>query len=152
MKPRFMTQPLGSLWDWMSLSWRWVSIGFWGFSWGHLSKISDRSSSDRKKFTSSKLQMFFWIDFRVNSTRTIKNPSFWLPTSLPVFGFVTKAILKTGTFFPIRVTHQWFVQVEMQDYLDELKEIYNLWLVRPRGPRHGARWSPVMFKLDLKKH
>ena len=39
----------------------------------------------------------------------------------------------------------------MQDYLDELKEIYNLWLVRPRGPRHGARWSPVMFKLDLKK-
>ena len=59
-----------------------------------------------EKFTSSKLQMFFRIDFRVNSTRTIKNPSFWLPTSLPVFGFVTKAILKTGTFFPLRVTHQ----------------------------------------------
>ena len=138
MKPRFMTQPLGSLWDWMSLD----DAVFMG-----ILRIFQRSPQRWEEFT-SKLQMFFRIDFRVNSTRTIKNPSFWVPTSLPVFGFVIKSILKTGTFFPIRVTHQWFVQVEMQDYLDELKEIYNLWLVRPRGPRHGARWSPVMFKLD----
>ena len=68
-------------------------------------RISRGHPSDGKD-SQSKLQMFFRIDFRVNSTRTIKNPSFWVPTSLPVFGFVTKSILKTGTFFPIRVTHQ----------------------------------------------